>query len=138
VCSSEVVLPIPILPIHPSRHLVSLLPSLHHFILPPHANPLGSPPSIIGSLAGTSYWGPVAGHGLISRNLNLVRAERRRSEAERTELVVGDIEAVPAGEYGDKYVKIVKHHEEEGGGNEGVSESEGEVGADGKEEGDKE
>lgn len=31
---------------------------------------------IIGSLAGTSYWGPVAGHGLLSHDLNLIRAER--------------------------------------------------------------
>lgn len=31
---------------------------------------------IIGSLAGTSYWGPVAGHGLLSDDLNLIRGER--------------------------------------------------------------
>jgi hypothetical protein len=31
---------------------------------------------IIGSLAGTSYWGPVAGHGLLSHDLVLIRAER--------------------------------------------------------------
>lgn len=56
--------------------------------------------------------------------------------------MVGDIEAIPAGPYGDKYVKIVKHHEEEGGGDasmsESESESEEEVVADEKEEGDKE
>lgn len=28
---------------------------------------------IIGTLAATSYWGPVGGHGLISHDLNIVR-----------------------------------------------------------------
>lgn len=31
---------------------------------------------IIGSLAGISYYGPVAGHGLLSHDLNMIRAER--------------------------------------------------------------
>ncbi|KAI6000944.1 hypothetical protein EDC04DRAFT_2871976 [Pisolithus marmoratus] len=31
---------------------------------------------IIGSLAGTSYYGPVAGHGLLSHDLYMIRAER--------------------------------------------------------------
>ena len=32
---------------------------------------------IIGSLAGTSYYGPVAGHGLLSHDLDIIRAERQ-------------------------------------------------------------
>jgi hypothetical protein len=31
---------------------------------------------IIGSLAGISYYGPVAGHGLVSHDLQMIRAER--------------------------------------------------------------
>jgi len=84
---------------------------------------------IIGSLAGTSYWGPVAGHGLLSHDLNLIRAERKRSQAERKGVVGGDTEAVPAGEDADKYVRIVKHHEPENEGeNEGEGKAEGEDG----------
>jgi len=69
---------------------------------------------IIGSLAGTSYWGPVAGHGLLSHDLDLIRAERKRSQAEKKGMLVGDTEAILAGEGADNYVKIVKHHEEQG------------------------
>ncbi|KAF8891335.1 hypothetical protein BD779DRAFT_1514646 [Infundibulicybe gibba] len=52
---------------------------------------------IIGSLAGTSYWGPVAGHGLISHDLEL-----------KSGVVPGLIEAVPAGEAAENYVRIHK------------------------------
>jgi hypothetical protein len=69
----------------------------------------------------------VAGHGLLSHDLNLIRAERRRSHAERSGVVGGDTEAVPAGEDEDNYVKIRKHHEEEGEEkNEGEEEEKGE------------
>ncbi|KAL4069129.1 hypothetical protein J3A83DRAFT_4248814 [Scleroderma citrinum] len=63
---------------------------------------------IIGSLAGTSYYGPVAGHGLISHELYLIRSERNQFAPEHSGTVKGDIEAVSAGEGGDSYV-IVRH-----------------------------
>jgi len=84
---------------------------------------------IIGSLAGTSYWGPVAGHGLLSHDLNLIRAERKRSQAERKGVVGGDTEAVLAGEDGDNYVKIRRRHEEE---SEGENKGEGKEGEEGE------
>jgi hypothetical protein len=100
-----------------------------HVFLLPSRSPSQIYLSIIGSLAGTSYWGPVAGHGLLSHDLNLIRAERKRSQAERKGIVGGDTEAVPAGEDADKYVRIVKHHEPENEGeNEGEGKGEGEEG----------
>lgn len=85
--------------------------------------------SIIGSLAGTSYWGPVAGHGLLSHDLNLIRAERKRTQMERekSSVVAGDALVILAGDDGDNYVKIIKHHEDKGGeetGSNGASEEE--------------
>jgi len=86
------------------------LPLPIHSTFTSHINSFRSPlASIIGSLAGTSYWGPVAGHGLLSHDLNLIRAERKRSQAERKGVVHGDTEALPAGELADHYVKITKH-----------------------------
>ncbi|KAH0830743.1 hypothetical protein J3R83DRAFT_2222 [Lanmaoa asiatica] len=61
---------------------------------------------IIGSLAGTSYWGPVAGHGLFSHDLDLIRAERKRGKPERADVIPGDIEAVKGGVASDAYVVI--------------------------------
>ncbi|KAI8982903.1 hypothetical protein BD414DRAFT_537912 [Trametes punicea] len=63
---------------------------------------------IIGSLAATSYWGPVGGHGLISHDLNMIRAERKQHQPEKEGTVSGDIEAVPAPEDADKYVLVKK------------------------------
>lgn len=63
---------------------------------------------IIGSLAGTSYYGPVAGHGLISHELYLIREERNRFAPKRSGVIKGDIEAVSGGEDGDSYV-VVRH-----------------------------
>lgn len=80
---------------------------------------------IIGTLASTSYWGPVAGHGLLSHDLNLIRAERKRVQSERMGIVGGDVEAVDAGEEGDSYVRIRKKErkeDEEGGEDEGGKE----------------
>ncbi|KAF7979620.1 hypothetical protein HWV62_41954 [Athelia sp. TMB] len=68
---------------------------------------------IIGSLAGTSYWGPVAGHGLLSHDLDLIRAERKKNQYERSGVVGGDTEAVED-EGGEHYVKIHKHEANEG------------------------
>ncbi|KAI0748649.1 hypothetical protein C8Q80DRAFT_1172960 [Daedaleopsis nitida] len=75
---------------------------------------------IIGSLAATSYWGPVGGHGLASHDLNMIRAERKQRNPEKEGRVPGDIEAVPAPEDGDKYVVVKK--KETGGKEQGDSE----------------
>ncbi|THH28397.1 hypothetical protein EUX98_g5795 [Antrodiella citrinella] len=71
---------------------------------------------IIGSLAATSYWGPVGGHGLVSHDLDMIRAERREHHPDREGLVKGDIEAVPAGEQADSYVVIRKKQQKKEGG----------------------
>ncbi|KAH7923537.1 hypothetical protein BV22DRAFT_1015179 [Leucogyrophana mollusca] len=63
---------------------------------------------IIGSLAGTSYYGPVAGHGFLSHDLNMIRAERRQTQPERAGVIGGDIEAVSGDESSDTYVVIRK------------------------------
>ncbi|CCM04713.1 uncharacterized protein FIBRA_06900 [Fibroporia radiculosa] len=63
---------------------------------------------IIGSLAATSYWGPIGGHGLISHDLNMIRAERKQKQPESAGLVSGDIEALLAPEDSDAYVIIRK------------------------------
>ncbi|KAI0929345.1 hypothetical protein AcV5_006640 [Taiwanofungus camphoratus] len=70
---------------------------------------------IIGSLAATSYWGPVGGHGLATHDLNMIRAERKQKQPEREGLVGGKIEALPAGEDADQYV-VVKKKNSGGGG----------------------
>lgn len=63
---------------------------------------------IIGSLAATSYWGPVGGHGFVSRDLHEIRAERKQNHPDNRGVVGGDIEAVPAPEDADSYVVIKK------------------------------
>ncbi|KAG8217693.1 hypothetical protein J3R82DRAFT_5849 [Butyriboletus roseoflavus] len=69
---------------------------------------------IIGSLAGTSYWGPVAGHGLLSDDLDLIRAERKKSKPERVGVIPGDIEAVKGGAASDAYV-VIRHKSKQNG-----------------------
>ncbi|KAF8559751.1 hypothetical protein OG21DRAFT_1402578 [Imleria badia] len=69
---------------------------------------------IIGSLAGTSYWGPVAGHGLLSHDLNLIREERQKRKPQRAGVVPGDIEAVEGGATSDAYV-VVRHKSKQNG-----------------------
>jgi hypothetical protein len=59
-------------------------------------------------LAGTSYYGPVAGHGFISRDLDEIREERKRILPENMGMIKGDMEAVSAGEAADNYVIIRK------------------------------
>jgi len=83
---------------------------------------------IIGTLAGTSYWGPVAGHGLLSHDLNMVRAERKKAQPERSGSIGGDIEALPGGEDSDVYVVVRKKKTGAEGeeGAEGQSENGGE------------
>jgi hypothetical protein len=63
---------------------------------------------IIGSLAGTSYWGPVAGHGLLSHDLETIREARQYLKPEGAVPIGGDVEAVPAGANADHYVLIRK------------------------------
>jgi len=82
---------------------------------------------IIGTLAATSYWGPVGGHGLISHDLNMIRAERKQKQPEREGHVGGDIEALPAPESADSYVIIKKKSSDQDGDN-GASESGSEQG----------
>ncbi|KAH9950196.1 hypothetical protein B0H21DRAFT_687075 [Amylocystis lapponica] len=75
---------------------------------------------IISSLAATSYWGPVGGHGLVSHDLNLIRAERKQKEPEREGVIGGEVEAVSAPENADSYVIVrKKQHAEEGEGKDG-------------------
>jgi hypothetical protein len=67
--------------------------------------------SIIGSLAGTSYWGPVAGHSRSTHDLNEIRGKRKEMQLERAGTIPGDIEAVPAGENSDGYVAVKKRQD---------------------------
>jgi hypothetical protein len=68
---------------------------------------------IIGTLAGISHYGPVAGHGLLSHDLQMIKDERRRRRPEVSGTISGDIEAVSTGEAGDTYVEIRKKHKSE-------------------------
>ncbi|KAH9484434.1 Transmembrane protein 69 [Psilocybe cubensis] len=63
---------------------------------------------IIGSLAGTSYFGPVAGHGLLTHDLDELREERRKTMPSKHGMIVGPIEAVPAPENADHFTRIHK------------------------------
>ena len=68
---------------------------------------------MIGTLAGISYYGPVAGHGLLSHDIEMIQNERRRRRTEVSGTVSGDIEAVSTGEGGDTYVQIRKKQKPE-------------------------
>ena len=59
-------------------------------------------------MAGTSYFGPVAGHGLLSHDLELIRMQRRELGTERSGVVGGDVEAIPSPEDADNYVTLKK------------------------------
>jgi len=65
-------------------------------------------PSIIGSLAGTSFWGPVAGHGFLTHDLDELREERKKMMPTSYGIIQGPIEAVPAGVEADHYTRIHK------------------------------
>ncbi|KAH9928486.1 uncharacterized protein BXZ73DRAFT_90560 [Epithele typhae] len=65
---------------------------------------------IIASLAATSYWGPVGGHGLVSHDLQMIRAERKQKQPETEGIVKGAIGTVAAQEDSDNYV-MIKHNE---------------------------
>jgi len=68
--------------------------------------------SIIGTLASTSYWGPVAGHGLLSHDLELVRSQRQKKHPEAEGTVPGNVEAISTGKAGDSYVMIRKRNDD--------------------------
>jgi len=68
--------------------------------------------SVIGSLAGVSYFGPVAGHGFISHDLDLLREERRNLQS-TPDLGNALVVALPAGEDADRFMKIHKKGAEE-------------------------
>lgn len=69
--------------------------------------------SIIGTLAGTSFLGPVAGHSATTHALEELRADRVRSRIETQGVTSGNVEALSTGEEGDSYVKIKKMASEE-------------------------
>jgi len=87
---------------------------------------------IIGTLAGTSAFGPVAGHSETSHMLEVIRSERARQHVESQGFVDGEIEAVSTGELGDSYVKVqkIKATEEDAGedAEAAPAENEGEAG----------
>ncbi|KAH8813628.1 hypothetical protein DL96DRAFT_1505544 [Flagelloscypha sp. PMI_526] len=71
---------------------------------------------IIGTLAGTSAFGPVAGNNLTSHDLDAIRAERSKDRPNKQlgAIYAGDLEAVPADEMSDHYGIIhEKEHKEE-------------------------
>ena len=94
--------------------------------------------SIIASLAGTSYYGPVAGHGIETHELFEMRERRKRKTSESEGETKGDIEALPADEAGNTaegYVVLKKHEEpEETGGDKTAEGEEKAEGKDSKEE----
>jgi len=63
---------------------------------------------IIGTLAGTSALGPVAGHSETTHTLERIRADRAHQHTENQGEIDGEIEAISTGEMGDSYVKIQK------------------------------
>jgi len=74
---------------------------------------------IIGSLAGTSYFGPVAGHGIVTHDLDIIRMERKKHQVERTGKVGGDIEALPASEKAGNFVALKKKEQHKEGEDKG-------------------
>ncbi|KAF8350405.1 hypothetical protein F5887DRAFT_939031 [Amanita rubescens] len=69
---------------------------------------------IIGSLAGTSFFGPVAGHGSLTHRLEELREQRRELMPPQSGDVLGPVEAVPAGPEADHFVRVHKKHPENG------------------------
>lgn len=63
---------------------------------------------IITTLAATSYWGPVGGHGLVNHDLQMIRAERKSLSLEKEGRVGGDVETVTSRPQGDHYVVVKK------------------------------
>lgn len=67
---------------------------------------------MIGTLAGTSYFGPMAGHSFTTKDLENMRNERHRLRKENAGEIKGDIEAVAGDEDSDSYVIIRKKPED--------------------------
>lgn len=63
---------------------------------------------IIGTVASTSYWGPVAGHGLLAHDLELIRSQKRGTRTEVEGKIAGNVEAISTGEAGDTYIMVRK------------------------------
>lgn len=61
---------------------------------------------IIGSLAGTSYWGPVAGHGFMTHELENLRERRGANMPQKYGMIQGPVEAVPAPDDADRFTLI--------------------------------
>jgi hypothetical protein len=68
--------------------------------------------SIIGSLAGISYWGPVGGHGLFTHDLNELREARMKSMPLTRGTVNAPVEAVPAPPESDHFILVHKKSED--------------------------
>jgi len=66
--------------------------------------------SIIGSLAGVSFYGPVAGHGFVTHDLQAIRAERDAMSAEKRGSVKG---ALGAEETKEGFLKLTKQEPKE-------------------------
>lgn len=91
------------------------------------ANKLKGVRSIIASLAGTSYYGPVAGHGIETHRLTEMRERRKKKSHEGEGMAKSDIEALSAEEAGgtaEGYVVLKKHEEPEEKGEENGSDGE--------------
>ena len=69
--------------------------------------------SIIGTLAGTSYFGPVAGHGFETHELEELRSERKRQYHENFGKVAGQLAAEKTGDSGDSFVMLKKNEEKD-------------------------
>ncbi|KAF4614617.1 hypothetical protein D9613_002606 [Agrocybe pediades] len=80
---------------------------------------------IIGSLAGTSLFGPVAGHGFITHDLDELREERRKNMPAKHGMIQGPIEAVPAPEDAEHFTRIHKREIKKEGEGEGKGKGEG-------------
>ena len=62
--------------------------------------------SIISTVAATSYFGPMPGNDMMHHNLEVLRAKRRVERGDFATEVPGDVEAIPAGDLDEAYVKI--------------------------------
>ena len=62
-------------------------------------------------MAGTSYFGPVAGHGIQTHDLDLIRMERSKQHIEKSGRIDGPVEALPAPAEADNYVAVKKKEE---------------------------
>ncbi|KAF8623333.1 hypothetical protein AX15_006410 [Amanita polypyramis BW_CC] len=69
---------------------------------------------IIGSLAGTSFFGPVAGRGFLSHRLEELREQRKQLMPAWSGVIPGAIEAAPAGPEAEYFVRIHRKQQVEG------------------------